>query len=130
MWKSRYVSSTHSMPAGQGRPPIPPQNVGLTQIPGSSHARPHPSLSGSLMQISPGGHWMPDKVPHRILDGEGLGAVDFVAVTSAVVLHGFGPAGGKTQMPGQSVSGPQVEPSRATQSYPSGQGGRPREPQS
>lgn len=69
-------------------------------------------------------------MPHGILDGVGEGGVDFVAVTLAVVPQGSGSAGGKTQMPGQSVSGPQVEPTRATQSYPSGQGGRPREPQS
>lgn len=47
-------------------------------------------------------------MPHGTFDGDGMGAT--------VLPHGVGLAGGSTQMPGQSVSGPQLEPSRATQS--------------
>lgn len=54
--QSSRGSSTHLLPSLHCKAAKPPQKTGVTQMPGASHAMPHPGLYGSSTQICPLGH--------------------------------------------------------------------------
>lgn len=86
--QSSRGSSTHFLPSLHRRLAKPPQKVGVTQMPGASHAMPHPDLYGSSMQIWPAGHgfgWMRNPPQDWYVD-VGCGAVLVVIVDKHVVV--------------------------------------------
>ena len=75
-----FGTSRHTWPAGHGKPAMPPQNLGPTQMPGQSAAIKQFLTNGLSMQAWPfSGHWMPSRPAQ-------MGFLLGVGVGGAVVL--------------------------------------------